>query len=546
MKASTVPLSLPGMPQGLNAVMNLGNLLTQTAHKYPELPGFIQGDQVCSWSQINARVDALATHLASLGIRPGDRLLVQLTNGLPLFESAWVAFKLGAVWVPVNYRLTPPEVAYIAESSGAAMVLTESAFEHQFQSNFQSNHALAQSIPAQAAPVLIVNSPAYAALVSQSVKPFAAAEVTYQHPLWFFFTSGTTGRPKAAVLTHGQMAFVVNNHLADLLPGLNQTHTSLVVAPLSHGAGIHALVNVSRGAASVLLEGDSLDCAAAFAAIEKHRVTNMFTVPTILKRLTEDPAAAEFDHSSLKHVIYAGAPMYKADQQRALGALGAVIVQYFGLGEVTGNITVLRPDEHIEDGGALLGSCGCARLGMEVAVLDEQCARVATGVQGEICTRGPAVFAGYWNNPDANALAFRGGWFHTGDLGTMDARGFVTITGRSSDMYISGGSNVYPREVEEALLTMPKILEAVVFGVQDAQWGELGVAVLVLRDADAVLAKEAVLSHLEGRLAKYKWPRAVTFWQALPKSAYGKLVKKDIRAQYLKHLENDVVGVPAS
>ena len=450
------------------------------------------------------------------------------------------------MWVPVNYRLTPPAVAYIAESSGAAMVLTESAFESDFQSIDQAYGALAQSKQAQTAPVLIVDSPAYVFLVAQSVKPFAAAEVTYQHPLWFFFTSGTTGRPKAAVLTHGQMAFVVNNHLADLLPGLNQSHTSLVVAPLSHGAGIHALVNVARGAASVLLEGDSLDCAAAFAAIEKHRVTNMFTVPTILKRLTEDPAAAEFDHSSLKHVIYAGAPMYKPDQQRALGALGAVIVQYFGLGEVTGNITVLRTDEHIEDGGALLGLCGSARLGMEVAVLDEQCARVATGVQGEICRRGPAVFAGYWNNPDANALAFRGGgWFHTGDLGTMDARGFVTITGRSSDMYISGGSNVYPREVEEALLTMPEVLEAVVFGVQDAQWGELGVAVLVLRDADAVLAKEAVLSHLEGRLAKYKWPRAVAFWQALPTSAYGKLVKKNIRVQYLKHFENDVVGVPA-
>ena len=251
------------------------------------------------------------------------------------------------MWVPVNYRLTRPEVAYIAESSGAAMVLTESAFESDFQSIDQAYGALAQSKQAQTAPVLIVDSPAYVSLVAQSVKPFAAAEVTYQHPLWFFFTSGTTGRPKAAVLTHGQMAFVVNNHLADLLPGLNQSHTSLVVAPLSHGAGIHALVNVARGAASVLLEGDSLDCAAAFAAIEKHRVTNMFTVPTILKRLTEDPAAAEFDHSSLKHVIYAGAPMYKADQQRALGALGAVIVQYFGLGEVTGNITVLRPDEHI-------------------------------------------------------------------------------------------------------------------------------------------------------------------------------------------------------
>ena len=523
--------NLSGMPQGLNAVMNLGNLLTQTARKYPDLPGFIQGDQVYTWSQINARVDAIATHLASLGIRSGDRLLVQLTNGLPLFESAWIAFKLGAVWVPVNHRLTPQEVAYIAESSGAAMVLTEAVFAP----NYLVNGALAQVIRGRAAPVLVVNSPVYEQLAAQIVKPFSTCDVSYHHPLWFFFTSGTTGRPKAAVLTHGQMAFVINNHLADLLPGLNQTHTSLVVAPLSHGAGIHALVNVARGAASVLLEGDSLDCSAAFAAIEKHRVSNLFTVPTILKRLAEDPAAAEFDHSSLQHVIYAGAPMYKADQQRALTALGAVIVQYFGLGEVTGNITVLRADEHVEGNGALLGSCGSARAGMEVAVLNDDCVPVATGVQGEICTRGPAVFAGYWNNPDANAQAFRGGWFHTSDLGTMDARGFVTITGRASDMYISGGSNVYPREVEEALLTLPELQEAVVFGVPDAQWGEVGVAVLVQRPHHATaLTQDAVLAHLEGRLAKYKWPRVVTFWPTLPKSAYGKLVKKDIRAQYLE------------
>jgi fatty-acyl-CoA synthase len=330
------------------------------------------------------------------------------------------------------------------------------------------------------------------------------------------------------------MAFVVTNHLADLVPGLREDQPSLVVAPLSHGAGIHALLNVARGAASVLLPSDSLDCAAAFAAIEKHRVTNIFTVPTILKRLAEDPAAAQFDHSSLKHVIYAGAPMSRADQRKALDVLGAVIVQYFGLGEVTGNITVLRPDEHSESDGALLGTCGTARTGMEVAILDEQCQPVATGAQGEICTRGPAVFAGYWNNPQANAKAFTGGWFHTGDLGVMDARGFVTITGRSSDMYISGGSNVYPREIEEALRTMPAIAEAVVFGVADAQWGEVGVAVLVARTPEAPPATEAVLAHLQPLLAKYKWPRSIQFWPSLPTSAYGKLVKKDIRAEYLQ------------
>jgi fatty-acyl-CoA synthase len=529
-EAATVSPALPGMPPGLPQVMNLGNLLTQTARKYPDRPGFIQGETLCSWSQINARVDALAHYLQAQGLGSGERILVQLANGLPLFESAWAAFKLGAVWVPVNYRLTPAEVAYIAKSSGAVMMITHSDFDDHVAAAMAESSALLR--------VLRTDQPVYHALVSAHHESFDAAQVTYHHPLWFFFTSGTTGRPKAAVLTHGQMAFVVTNHLADLLPGLRHDEASLVVAPLSHGAGIHALVNVARGAASVLLTGESLDCTAAFQAIEQHRITNLFTVPTILKRLAEDPAAARFDHSSLKQVIYAGAPMYKADQQRALAALGPVIVQYFGLGEVTGNITVLRSEEHLEDDGALLGTCGSARSGMEVAVLDEQCQPVATGTQGDICTRGPAVFAGYWSNPEATAQAFRGGWFHTGDLGTMDARGFVTITGRSSDMYISGGSNVYPREIEEALLTLPAIAEAVVFGVPDAQWGESGVAVLAVRDPAALLTPDQVLAHLQPLLAKYKWPRTIQFWPSLPKSAYGKLVKKDIRAEYLQRLES--------
>lgn len=520
---------MPEMPSGLSSVMNLGNLLTQAAAKYPDLPGLIVGDKTHTWAQINARVDAMASYLRTQGVRSGDRILVQLTNGLPLFESAFVAFKLGAVWVPVNFRLTPAEVEYIAQSSGAVLMLTQSAFDA---------HAAAAKAQSPALRVLKADSPDYEIIANSGAgrlePPFEAAEVGYHHPLWFFFTSGTTGRPKAAVLTHGQMAFVVTNHLADLLPGLTQSDRSLVLAPLSHGAGIHALVNVARGAASILLGSDSLDCEAAYQAIERHRVGNMFTVPTILKRLAEDPAAARHDHSSLRHVIYAGAPMYRADQQTALKTLGPVIVQYFGLGEVTGNITVLRTDEHLEQDGLLLGSCGTARAGMEVAILDEDCRRVPVGTQGEICTRGPAVFAGYWNNPQANEKAFRGGWFHTGDLGTMDARGFVTITGRSSDMFISGGSNVYPREIEEALLTLPGIAEAAVFGIPDPAWGESGVAVLVAREGAGELPTEQVLAHLQERLAKYKWPRIVQFWPSLPKSAYGKIAKKDIREEYFR------------
>ena len=228
--------------------------------------------------------------------------------------------------------------------------------------------------------------------------------------------------------------------------------------------------------------------------------------------------------------------MYRVDQERALKTLGGVIVQYFGLGEVTGNITVLRTDEHSEAGGKYLPTCGTARIGMEVAILDDACQPQAAGEQGEICTRGPAVFAGYWNNPEANAQAFKGGWFHTGDLGVMDARGFVTITGRSSDMYISGGSNVYPREMEELLLTLPGVNEVAVLGVPDAQWGEVGVAIVVqdMQVNASSWTLDTLHQALDGKIARYKWPRHCVVWDSLPKSAYGKIAKKDIRVELLR------------
>jgi acyl-CoA synthetase (AMP-forming)/AMP-acid ligase II len=280
------------------------------------------------------------------------------------------------------------------------------------------------------------------------------------------------------------------------------------------------------------MPSEKLDPAQFWHAVERHRVTNMFTVPTIIKMLVEHPAVDEYDHSSLRFVIYAGAPMYRADQKLALQKLGKVLVQYFGLGEVTGNITVLPRDMHSADDtdrNANIGSCGRPRVGMEVAILNDRLEPVETGEIGEICCRGPAVFAGYHGNPEATAKALRGGWFHTGDLGRMDERGLLYITGRESDMYISGGSNVYPREVEEVLLTHPGVAEIAILGIPDEKWGEVGVAVVVRREgANAVQAAE-LLGHLEGRCAKYRWPRHFVFWESMPKSGYGKIVKKDIK-----------------
>lgn len=519
---------------------NLARLLTHTARLFPERPALIHGDRTWTWREIDQRVDALVAALTALGVRQGDRILLQSRNNVQVFESCWAAFRMGCVWVPTNFRLTPAEVAYLGSSSGAAAMIVEDVFAGHAEAVRAESTALRQVLWVGEVPAARQGSGAdhgYEALLARHAGA-APAEATVAHddPLWFFYTSGTTGRPKAGILTHGQMAFVVTNHLADLIPGTTERDCSIAVAPLSHGAGIHALLNVARGAATVLMPGEKLDVEVFWQLVQRHRVSNLFTVPTIVKMLVEHESVDRYDHSSLKFVIYAGAPMYRADQRLALQKLGPVLVQYFGLGEVTGCITVLPAHMHAADDAdpnAHIGSCGRPRTGMEVAILDADMNPVATGEVGEICVRGPAVFAGYHDNAEATAKALRGGWFHTGDLGRVDARGLLYITGRESDMYISGGSNVYPRECEEVLLTHPGVAEVAVLGVPDRHWGEVGVAVVVRRDlgsGEPPVDEAALLAFLDGRLARYRWPRQVFFWDALPKSGYGKITKKDVRA----------------
>jgi fatty-acyl-CoA synthase len=433
--------------------------------------------------------------------------------------------------VPANYRLTPPEIAWLGESSGARAMVYDDGFEAHVDAVGAASPALETVIAIGTARP---GEHRFDDLVDAHMgAPACEATVAYDDPLWFFYTSGTTGHPKAAVLTHGQMTFVVVNQLADLMPGTTCDDASLVVAPLSHGAGVHLLPQVARGAPSVLPAGPGFDVEQCWRLVAEHRVSNMFTVPTILKMLVEHPSVDRHDHSSLRYVVYAGAPMYREDQKLALEKLGPVLVQFFGLGEVTCNITMLPPAMHTTDDadpGARIGTCGIPRTGMEIAAFDSDGRRLGSGEQGELCTRGPAVFAGYHNNPEATAEALKDGWFHTGDLGHVDAEGFVFITGRASDMYISGGANIYPREIEEVLLTHAVVGEVAVLGVPDAKWGEAGVAVVV-PTAGAGADQEALLSYLEGRIARYKIPRRVFFWDALPKSGYGKVPKHVIRRQ---------------
>jgi fatty-acyl-CoA synthase len=513
-----------GMPPASLRVMNLCHLLTESARRDPDGLAVVWGDAQITWAELEARACALAHALAHrFGVQKGDRILVQSANCTQMIEAMFACWRVGAVWVPANFRQSPSEVAWLAEAAQCRGLICGAQFPE---------HAAACKVDFSIAIGAADFAPDHDALVAEHLgQTVPQVAVNRDDPCWFFFTSGTTGRPKAAVLTHGQMAFVITNHLCDLMPATGPDDASIVVAPLSHGAGIHLLSQVAHGVKTILPAGASFDPAEIWALVERWRVTNAFTVPTIVKLLTEHPAVDLHDHSSLRYVIYAGAPMYRADQVHALRKLGPVLVQYFGLGEVTGNITVLPPALHFTDDATMrIGTCGFARTGMQVQIQNSAGEEVAAGETGEIAVIGPAVFAGYFNNPDANAKSFRNGWFLTGDLGHMDAQGFVYLTGRASDMYISGGSNIYPREVEEKLLLHPDVSEVAVLGVPDALWGEVGMAVCV-PVAGVTLDTDALGAWLAPQIARYKMPRYWAVWDGLPKSAYGKITKKMIREE---------------
>lgn len=527
-------MSLPITPFSTRA-MNLGQFLTQAGALYPRHPALIRGEERMDYATLSARVDAACHGLAARGVTKGDRVLVQSRNCFAMFEAMFAVWKLGAVLVPVNFRLTPDDVAYIAGNCGASVLLCEPIFE---------DHRVAVE-KAVALKLTIPLSPVDSAedwddlVTTATQNPFKACLVNRDDPCWFFFTSGTTGHPKAAVLTHGQMGFVITNYLADLFPGLDADRdASLVVAPLSHGAGIHQIAQVARGVVSVFPAGQRFDPSEVFELIEVHKITNAFTVPTILKTLVESEAVDQFDHASLRHLIYAGAPLFRVDQKKALEKLGSCIVQYFGLGEVTGNITVLPTHRHDVDDEVQghIGSCGTARAGMQVQIQAEDGSEMPVGETGEICVIGPAVFAGYYNNDEANAKAFRNGWFCTGDRGHMDDAGFVYITGRESDMYISGGSNIYPREIEEKLLEHPTVTDCAVVGMPDDKWGEVGVVALVVADGFDGAAFDG---WMEQKIASYKRPRRVELFDALPTSGYGKVTKTLVRAALEERLNGE-------
>lgn len=508
--------------------MNLAQMLTQISKRYPQDDAIIHDRVRWSWQDLDDRVSALAAELLRRGVKPGDCVMLDGPNSPEFIQAIYAAWRVGAVIAPVNSRLHASDIAQLAEVCQPVMVIAHSTTAPHAEAVASVVGPELQSLWLDGSDIDAVS------YYTDPAEKMPNVPVWRGDHAWYLFTSGTSGRSKATVLTHDQLGFIITNHLADLMPTTNQHHRSLVVAPLSHGAGIHLLPQIARGAATVLPKSTSLDPEEAWELVERETVTNVFTVPTILKRLVDHPAVNKYDHSSLQYVIYAGAPMPTADVKQARDILGDVLVQYYGLGEVTGNITVLPPDQHDHPSppNVPFATCGYPRTGIHISIQNDAGDELAPLEIGEICVAGPAVFAGYLNNPDANEEAFRDGWFHTGDVGMLDESGYLFITGRVSDMYISGGSNIHPREIEEKILDHPAVNETIVLGIPDPEWGEIGVAVCVLERHNNLTEKE-LREWLKEHMARYKVPRKVIFWQELPRSGYGKIVRRTVRDMLL-------------
>jgi long-chain acyl-CoA synthetase len=494
--------------------MNLAALLFDVARRLHDQPAVSDDRHSWTYREFAARVARIAGGLRARGLVPGDRVLLALDNCGEFFELLFGCWAAGLCAVPANARLHPREVEYIAGNSGARLLVVTPGLAEALGNLAGSVDSLDEMISTRTA--------AYDALLTSAPPLRPEPEDPADHA-WLFYTSGTTGRPKGAVLSHRNLLFMSQCYYADIDP-LDERDTHLLAAPVSHGAGLYALPFVLKGAHQIVLP--HFDVADIIEVMQRNRRVSLFAAPTMLTRLAHAPEIASADLANLKTIYYGGGPMYVADLEKALQLFGPRLYQLYGQGESPMTITGLSQRLHADGGG--LGSCGVARTGVAVRVVDDNDNEVPPGEVGEVVTRSDCVMAGYWENPEANAETLRGGWLHTGDLGSMDEAGFLTLRDRSKDMIISGGSNIYPREIEEVLLRHPGLVEAAIIGRPHPDWGEEVVAFVVKRP-EAEVPSEALDRLCLDSIARFKRPRHYRFVDSLPKNNYGKVLKTELR-----------------
>lgn len=500
--------------------MNIYSTLDDAIRRHPEKVAIAFGDRELSFAGFDRAAAAIGRMFGEMGCRRGDRVVIFLKNRFEYPALLLGAMRAGLVAVPVNAKLHPSEVAYICKDSEPRIVIAE-----------------ASAIAAIRAETAGGNPPHFVPVEEIDVgvlpdgEPYAC-DVEPDDPAWLFYTSGTTGKPKGAVLSHRNLIAATVNCLSDIFD-FRATDRALHVAPLSHGSGLYLLPSLARGAQNIISDRNGFKPDEVLDIVEGRGITVLaFLAPTMIVRLLD--AGRRERPSSLRGAIYGGASIHLEHIRAAVRRFGPIFSQLYGQGEAPMTISGLPAADHLSDDDELLRSAGFVRAGVEVRIVDDNGEPVGRDGEGEIAVRGDVVIKGYWRNPEATARSIRDGWLMTGDIGRFDGKGRLHILDRKHDTIISGGTNIYPKEVEDAVASHPGVAEVIAFGLPDAEWGESVAVAIVKSDGAEALSEGDILDHCRDRLAGFKKPKRIVFLDALPTSAYGKVLRRELRNTFSK------------
>lgn len=505
-------------------------MINRAGYYYSKRIAVVSGNSRLTFAEVNARSNQLARALIKTGVQKNDRVAILLPNCHQFIETDFALIKGGFVRLPINPRLSPSEYNYMLNDAEASTLI----FGAQYSGDIDKIKGELTSVK----NFIMVGSKetdfasSYEKILGAENTSDISVNVTDEAPYQILYTSGTTGKPKGAVTSFRSRLATIATVLIDEMK-VGPDDTLLSVAPLAHGGGTKILPHFIRGARNVLLPKYTVE--GFCQTVEKERVTTTWMVPTMITMLLEFPELENYDLSSLKTVVYAAAPMPEATLRRALGTFGNIFVQVYGLSEAPNPDLLLTKEDHMLEGTeeqiSRLQSAGKEAYGVCVRVVDTDGKDIKPGDIGEIIIAGENIMTEYWKLPEATAESIRDGWFYTGDMATVDSEGYVFIVDRRKDMIISGGFNVYPREIEEVLYQHPAVLEAAVIGVPDDRWGESVKAVVSCRPGFKLTEKE-LIAFCEEKLASYKKPKQFDFINELPKGPNGKILKRELREKY--------------
>ena len=513
--------------------MKPGLLFTWPLTRYKDLTAVVFKDVRLTFSQMDDGINRLSNGLLALGLFKGSKVAVLLNNSIESAVSLFAIPRAGLTYVSLNARHSPREHAEILNDSEAEALIVDEDFMDRLKPVLPSVPALRH--------VIVVGAPkpgrqTYDELTADQPKDAPDVEIDEDEDLERLqYTSGTTGRPKGVSWTFRIGYNVMANVLMNLDQPIGPSDVNLNTGPLTHAAGLMMMTYYSRGATNIILP--RFDEQEVLRTIQQEKVTSLLLIPTMLYRLLLVPELHSFDLGSIRRIWYGTAPMAAEKLTEAIRVFGNVFRQNYGMSEIAQPITYLGPEDHVIDGTPAqkrrLSSAGRPAMGVEVKVIDGDGRPVEPGRIGEIVLRSNKLMKGYWKKPEETAEGFEGGWFHTRDMAMVDEDGYLYIMDRKSDMIISGGFNIYPREVEDVIMSHPGVAEAAVIGVPHEMWGEAVKAMVVLKDG-VHLTSADIIEHCKKGLASYKKPASVDFIKEIPKNLYGKVNRRVLKQPFWK------------